>query len=131
MDDINSDQAVPSQIKDPGNNLIPSPIPFSSIKWDHLDKLLVPGESGRAYWQLQKFQNIQLHLVELSSNFQGKEWCNKTRIAHCLKGRVLCELQNDTFFLITTGMSYIVSDGSCSHRLISTEGAQLLIIEWE
>ena len=56
-------------------------------------------------------------------------WCRKGHIVHCLEGDFISELDNGESFLLTKGMTYIVSDNVSSHRSTTTNGVKLLIID--
>jgi len=56
-------------------------------------------------------------------------WCSKGHIVHCLEGEVVSELQDGKKFLLSKGMTYIVSDELSSHRSISANGVKLMIID--
>ena len=56
-------------------------------------------------------------------------WCQKGHIVYCLEGEFISELDNGKEFLLTKGMTYIVSDNLSSHRSISKKSVKLLIID--
>jgi hypothetical protein len=48
---------------------------------------------------------------------------------HCLEGNVVNEQQDGTKSILTSGMSYVVSDELSSHRSVSENGVKLMIID--
>lgn len=106
-----------------------SNIPFQSIDWNKTEKTEHQGETGISYWQTLQFEGIRVRIVEYSAGYLADHWCKKGHIVHCLEGEFSSELENGDVFILTKGMSYIVSDNLSSHRSISTNGVKLLIID--
>ncbi|MFI5452631.1 DHCW motif cupin fold protein [Pedobacter sp. UC225_61] len=106
-----------------------SNIPFQSIDWNKIEKTEHQGETGISYWQTLQFEGIRVRLVEYSAGYLADHWCKKGHIVHCLEGEFSSELENGDVFILTKGMSYIVSDNLSSHRSISKNGVKLLIID--
>ena len=104
-------------------------IPFQAINWSTVEKVTYPGETGTAIWQTIQHNGLRVRMVEYSSNYLADHWCQKGHIVYCLKGSFVSELENEAAITLTEGMSYIVSDDLSSHRSISKEGCQLLIID--
>ena len=104
-------------------------IPFQTIDWSSVEKVIYPGETGTAIWQTLQYNGLRIRRVEYSANYLADHWCQKGHIVHCLKGSFVSELENGSAITLTEGMSYIVSDDLSSHRSISKEGCQLLIID--
>ena len=104
-------------------------IPFQTIDWTSVPKTEHVGENGIAFWQTLIFDGIRLRLVEYSPNYIADHWCKKGHLVYCLEGEFLSELESGEEFLLSKGMSYIVSDEMSSHRSVSTEGVKLLIID--
>ena len=104
---------------------------FKSIDWTIIQKTEYKGDTGIAYWQTLKFDNIRIRLVEYSKNYFADHWCQKGHIVHCLEGEFISELASGEKFTFTKGMPYIVSDDASSHRSISENGVKLLIIDGE
>ena len=104
-------------------------IPFQTIDWSSVEKVIYPGETGTAIWQTLQYSGLRIRRVEYSANYLADHWCQMGHIVHCLKGSFVSELKNKSAITLTEGMSYIVSDDLSSHRSISKEGCQLLIID--
>lgn len=104
-------------------------IPFQTIDWKNVPRTQHLGTTGTAYWQTLQFEGLRVRLVEYSKNYLADHWCEKGHIVYCLKGEVINELSDGSQSLLTTGMSYIVSDDLSSHRSITEQGVQLLIID--
>jgi len=104
-------------------------IPFQTINWESVPRTEYSGTTGTAYWQTMQFDGLRVRIVEYSKNYEADHWCEKGHIVYCLKGEVINELQDGTLSTLKEGMSYIVSDDLSSHRSITKEGVQLLIID--
>ena len=102
---------------------------FEAINWNNITKTRHEGKTGFAFWQTLKFDGIRLRIVEYSPNYFANHWCNVGHIVHCLEGEFLSELETGEKFLLSKGMSYIVSDEMSSHRSVSDKGVKLLIID--
>jgi hypothetical protein len=109
--------------------MISSNIPFQSIDWSTIPKTGHKGENGTAFWQTIQFPGLRIRIVEYSKGYKADHWCKKGHIVHCLEGEFVSELQNGKEFLLTKGMTYVVSDDLSSHRSISKNGVKLMIID--
>jgi hypothetical protein len=106
-----------------------SNIPFQTIDWTTIEKIVYKGETGIATWQTLQYEGLRLRLVQYSRGYLADHWCQKGHIVHCLEGEFESELQDGKIFALTKGMTYIVSDNLSSHRSISKNGVKLLIID--
>lgn len=104
-------------------------IPFQAINWDAVPKTEHKGETGTSYWQTLQLGDLRIRMVEYTAGYLADHWCQKGHIVHCLEGSFISELQNGESFILTAGMSYVVSDEQSSHRSISKSGVKLLIID--
>jgi hypothetical protein len=104
-------------------------IPFQTIDWAKIPKTEHKGESGIAFWQTAQFQGLRIRIVEYSEGYFADHWCQKGHIVHCLEGEFTSEMEDGKEFLLTKGMTYVVSDGLSSHRSISKNGVKLMIID--
>ncbi len=68
-------------------------------------------------------------MVEYSAGYLADHWCQKGHIVHCLEGEFKSELETGETFILSKGMTYIVSDNLSSHRSITENGVKLLIID--
>ena len=102
---------------------------FEVIDWNNVTKTRYDGETGFAVWQTLNFDGIRLRMVEYSPNYFANHWCKMGHIVYCLEGEFLSELETGEKFLLSKGMSYIVSDEMSSHRSVSDKGVKLLIID--
>ena len=106
-----------------------SNIPFQTINWDKTEKTTQDGETGTATSQTIQIGGLRIRKVTYSENYLADHWCQKGHIVHCLKGHLICEIQSGEEKFLSEGMSYVVSDDASSHRSISVNGAELLIID--
>ncbi|MGV2482002.1 UNVERIFIED_CONTAM: DHCW motif cupin fold protein, partial [Salmonella enterica subsp. enterica serovar Weltevreden] len=67
--------------------------------------------------------------VDYSAGYLADHWCRKGHIVHCLEGEFVSELENGETVTLSKGMTYVVSDELSSHRSVSAQGVQLLIID--
>ena len=67
--------------------------------------------------------------MEYSEGYLADHWCHKGHIVQCLEGEFISELEDGKEFILTKGMTYVVSDDLSSHRSVSKEGVKLLIID--
>ena len=106
-----------------------SNIPFQSIDWNNIEKTEHKGTAGTAIWQTIQYDGFRIRLVEYSKGYFANHWCRKGHIVHCLEGTFVSELESGEKFMLTKGMSYVVSDDLSSHRSTTVDGVKLLIID--
>ncbi|MBU2510287.1 DHCW motif cupin fold protein [bacterium] len=104
-------------------------IPFQTIDWTGIPKTEHKGETGMAYWQTIQIGGLRIRIVEYSKGYVADHWCQKGHIVHCLEGEFISELIDGEKFILTKGMTYVVSDEMSSHRSIAESGVKLLIID--
>jgi len=104
-------------------------IPFQTIDWTLIPKIEHPGESGTAFWQTVQFSGIRVRIVEYSKGYLADHWCQKGHILHCLEGEFVSELQTGEKFILTKGMTYVVTDELSSHRSSTEHGVKVMIID--
>ena len=104
-------------------------IPFQTIDWSNVAITEHKGETGVAFWQTLNVDGIRLRLVEYSPNYLADHWCQKGHIVHCIEGEFISKLKNGDQFLMSKGMTYIVSDNLSSHRSSTHSAVKLLIID--
>ncbi|HAN17436.1 MAG: hypothetical protein A2X13_09135 [Bacteroidetes bacterium GWC2_33_15] len=106
-----------------------SNFPFQTIDWTRVPKTEHKGETGVAYWQTLQLPGLRIRMVEYSKGYLADHWCEKGHIVHCIEGEFVSELKDGTKHVLTRGMTYVVSDELSSHRSITENGVQLLIID--
>lgn len=104
-------------------------IPFQTIDWSVIPKIEYKGEAGSAFWQTIEFEGLRIRIVEYSKGYQADHWCQKGHIVHCLDGEFVSLMQDGREFLLTKGMTYVVSDELSSHSSITNKGVKVLIID--
>jgi hypothetical protein len=100
-----------------------------TIDWSTIDKIKYKGDCGIATWQTLQMGGLRLRLVEYSANYSADHWCKKGHIVHRLEGEFESELQEGKIFILSKGMTYVVSDNMSTHRSTSKTGVKLLIID--
>ena len=106
-----------------------SNIPFQTIDWTSVERIEYKGEKGVAFWQTIQFAGLRIRLVEYSNGYLADHWCQKGHIVHCLEGSFVSELKTGENFILTKGMTYVVSDDLSSHRSVAENKVKLLIID--
>jgi hypothetical protein len=106
-----------------------SNIPFQTIDWTSVERIEYKGETGVAFWQTIQFAGLRIRLVEYSNGYLADDWCQKGHIVHCLEGSFVSELKTGENFILTKGMTYVVSDDLSSHRSVAENKVKLLIID--
>jgi len=86
-------------------------------------------EIGTATWQTLQFGGLRVRIVEYSAGYFANHWCQKGHIVYCIEGEFTSEMETDEKYMLTKGMSYIVSDDMSSHRSMTENGVKLLIID--
>ena len=104
-------------------------IPFQTIDWAAVEKIIYPGETGTASWQTLQLEGLRIRIVEYSPGYLADHWCEKGHLVHCLEGTLETHLKTGETFTLTPGMTYIVSDNQSSHRSVSAGGVKLLIAD--
>ncbi|HEY5826374.1 MAG TPA: DHCW motif cupin fold protein [Cyclobacteriaceae bacterium] len=104
-------------------------IPFQVTDWSTVPVTEHKGETGIAYWRTWQSGDLRVRLVEYSANYLADHWCEKGHVLFCIEGEMISELSDGSKFILTSGMSYQVSDGLSSHRSVSKNGVKLLIVD--
>jgi hypothetical protein len=110
-------------------NNVNKEIPFQIINWDEVPKVEYKGEKGFTFWQTMQLQGLRIRIVEYSKGYLADHWCKKGHIVHCLDGEFVSEMEDGGEFLLSKGMTYVVSDNLSSHKSKTKEGVRLLIID--
>ena len=106
-----------------------SDIPFQTIDWTTVEKVEYKGETGTAFWQTIQLNGLRIRLIEYSKGYLADHWCQKGHIVHCLEGSFVSELKTGENFILTKGMTDVVSDDLSSHRSVAENEVKLLIID--
>jgi len=106
-----------------------SNIPFQTINWDAIEKTEHKGENGTSFWKTLQLGGLRIRKVSYSKGYLADHWCQKGHIVHCLRGSFISELQSGEQVSLSEGNTYVVSDDLSSHRSLSTDGVELLIID--
>lgn len=107
---------------------IPS-FPFQTLDWSTVPKEEHKGETGVAYWQVQKVNDIRVRMVEYSPGYKADHWCSKGHIILCLEGEMYSELDDGRVLKLTKGMCYFVGDNNEAHRSTTVTGCKLFIVD--
>ncbi|ULQ54909.1 DHCW motif cupin fold protein [Flavihumibacter rivuli] len=110
------------QVKDLG-------IPFQIIDWEKIPGEVHKGEEGSATWRTLQYPGLRIRVVKFSKGYLADHWCQLGHVVYCLEGEFESELEGGEKHILTSGMSYVVSDGLSSHRSYSKNGATVLIMD--
>ncbi len=103
--------------------------PFQTLDWSSIPKEEHKGETGMAYWQVQKVNDIRVRMVEYSPGYKADHWCSKGHIILCLEGEFNSELDDGRVMKLTKGMCYFVGDNDEAHRSTTSTGCKLFIVD--
>jgi hypothetical protein len=106
-------------------------MPETATDWAQVPSFETPGASGVAAARAQKAGDVQLRLVEYSSNYLADHWCSKGHILYVVAGALTIEHENgEGPVALSAGMSWRVADNSRpAHRVRSAGGATAFIID--
>src|SRR3954470_17652868 len=104
-------------------------IPFQTINWTTIDKEVHDGTEGKVSQRTLQINGLRIRLVAYSKGYLADHWCTKGHIVHCIEGEFTSELISGEKFILTKGMSYVVSDNLSTHRSSTVNGTTLLIID--
>ncbi len=102
---------------------------FQTIDWSNIPKLTVPGETGTVTSQTLQLPDLRIRMIEYSEGYLADHWCQKGHIVHCLEGELVSEMETGEKFILSAGMTYVVSDNMSSHRSLTTGIVRLLIVD--
>lgn len=104
-------------------------IPFALTDWQRIPVETQPGLTGVSVSRVYTTGVIRVRLVEFSANYKADHWCEKGHIIYCVSGEITIELKEGRTYTVTAGMSCQVGDGIDAHRLYSSEGGTLFIVD--
>jgi len=104
-------------------------IPFNIIQWSDVESVEYQGQTGTALWRTKTFGDIRIRMLEYSPGYSADHWCSKGHIILCLEGELITELADGQKFILTSGMSYQVSDNAEAHRSSTLHGAKLFVVD--
>jgi hypothetical protein len=103
--------------------------PFQTLDWSTIPKEEHNGDTGMAYWQVQKVNDIRVRMVEYSPDYKADHWCSKGHIIFCIDGEMDTELADGRIFTLSKGMCYFVGDNNEAHRSTTIRGCRLFIVD--
>ena len=106
-----------------------SDFPFTQIEWHTFEAEEHPGTTGSSFSKTVFLGDIRIRMVEYSWGYLADHWCDKGHIIYCIDGEMTTELKDGRKIILRKGMSYIVGDGSSSHKTFTDKGARLLIVD--
>ena len=112
-----------------GTHTLVMRIPFQTIDWNSISPTEQKGETGASFSKTIQFDGLRVRIVEYSKGYLADHWCKLGHIIHCLEGEFICEHENGEMFILTKGMSYIVTNELSSHRSRTENGVKLLIVD--
>ena len=106
-----------------------SAFPFQTLDWSSVTKEEHKGDTGVAYWQVQKVNDIRVRFVEYSPGYTADHWCKKGHIILCTEGEMDTELEDGRILKLSKGMTYFVGDDCEAHRSSTQTGCKLFIVD--
>jgi quercetin dioxygenase-like cupin family protein len=103
--------------------------PFQTLDWSTVPKEAHKGETGMAYWQVQKLNDIRVRMVEYSPGYKADHWCSKGHVLLCTEGEMETELEDGRVFKLSPGVCYLVGDNNEPHRSSTVNGCKLFIVD--
>ena len=97
--------------------------------WSQIPPSVAPGTSGTATARMRQFGDLQLRLIEYSVGYVADHWCSKGHIVFVVSGQIAIEHQDGSRYAVMSGMSYQVSDSGPAHRLLSSGGATIFVVD--
>lgn len=104
--------------------------PAGVTDWSRLPASSHPGESGTATMRLRQCGDIQLRLVDYSTEYVADHWCHKGHIVFVVVGQLVIEHQDGATYTLTAGTSYhVADDDGPAHRVLCENGATIFIVD--
>lgn len=97
--------------------------------WDSIPKVMFKGEKGISYWRTIIRDGIRMRIVDYSVDFVADHWCEKGHIVFCIEGEISIKLKDDKLYTLKAGNSFILSDDTDSHLILSENGAKVFIVD--
>jgi hypothetical protein len=97
--------------------------------WTKTAPSTVMGERGKAIVRARQFGDVQIRLVEYSSNYRSDHWCSKGHIVFVIAGSLTVEHRDGPSYAIYENMTYTVADEDGAHRVLSEHGATAFIVD--
>ena len=104
-------------------------IPFALTDWLQIPTETQPGLTGFSVSRVCTLGSIRMRLVEFSAGYKADHWCEKGHIIYCVSGEMTIELKDGRTYQVTAGKSCQVGDGIDAHRLDSSQGGTLFIVD--
>ena len=106
-----------------------SPFNFQTIDWATIPIEEHKGDTGMAYWQVVRMNDIRIRKVHYSAGYTADHWCNKGHVLFCVNGEMETTLEDGRVFLLTKNTMYIVGDDCEAHRSSTKNGCELFIVD--
>ena len=105
-------------------------LPFTVTDWAKVEPIAHPGEKGFAYWRTLNVGDIRIRHVEYSPGYLADHWCSKGHILYVISGSLTIEHGDDKeSYELTSGMSWQTADDGSPHRVRTTCGATVFIVD--
>ena len=104
-------------------------IPLGATDWSKLDVSVKHGAGGTAKSRRFQAGDYQLRVVEYSEGYLSDHWCSKGHIVYVLDGELVVDQKDGARFILQTGMSYHTPEDGSPHRLLTTTGATVFIVD--
>lgn len=104
--------------------------PVGITDWSEVTASVHPGGSGTTTMRTRQLGDIQLRLVDCSSNYVADHWCHKGHIVFVVAGQMVIEHQHGLSYKLAPGNTYHVADNDGPpHRVLCKSGATIFIVD--
>jgi quercetin dioxygenase-like cupin family protein len=105
-------------------------IPFSFTRWDQVDAVEHPGETGTSHWRVFSQGDLRVRVVDYSRGFRSDHWCPRGHVLLVLEGELTIDLKDGRSFKMPPLTSFQASDDESNPHLAYTEkGAKVFIVD--
>jgi len=100
-------------------------IPLRSLPVDQ-----VAGEIGAANFTGATVAGVRMRVVDYTAGYVADHWCDLGHFGYVLAGAITIELRDKSAVALSAGEAFLVSTlGDAPHRLVSPEGATVLLVD--
>lgn len=103
-----------------------SGLPEAVVDWSRTPATKTAGATSRAH----KTNDVQLRVVDYDPGYLADHWCSKGHILYVISGSLTIEHgDGKASYELAAGMSWQTADNGPPHRVRSTGGATVFIVD--
>ena len=100
--------------------------PEAAVDWSSMPATRTAGATTRAH----KTHDVQLRVVDYEPGYLADHWCSKGHILYVISGSLTIEHGDGKEpYALAAGMSWQTADGGSPHRVRTTSGAKVFIVD--